>query len=240
MDNCPSSFKERPSGPAPTQTIYRMNFTADGRADNQNRLIGLAFVVGFHILLVWGLVNGLARKAIELLPEPIETKIIEDVKPKMEEPPPPVPEFEPPPPPYIPPPDIVIAPPPEPPKTITQITEVKPETLPPPPAPPMPPRESVRVAPKIDYDGSPRGCRKPNYPAASQRLEEQGTSRIRLLINVAGKVAESGVEKSSGYPRLDEAAIRAFSTCKFTVGTVDGKPEPTWFRINYKWSLEDE
>ena len=52
-----------------------MDFTADGRAANQNRLVGLGFVVVLHILLVWGLLNGLGRKVVELLPEPIETKI---------------------------------------------------------------------------------------------------------------------------------------------------------------------
>lgn len=215
-----------------------MNFTADGRANNQNRLIGLIFVVGFHILLVWGLLNGLARKAIELLPDPIETKIIEDIKPKMEEPPPPVPEFEPPPPPYIPPPDILIAPPPEPTRAITQITEVKPETPPPPVAPPVP-RESARVMPKMDLKGSPRGCREPEYPSASERLGEQGTSSVSLLIGTNGKVVESRVDGSSGSKRLDAAAIKAFSQCKFSVGTVDGKPEPTWFPIKYKWVIPE-
>ena len=218
-----------------------MNFTADGRANNQNRVIGLAFVVGFHILLVWGLINGLARKAIELLPEPIETKIIEDVKPKMEEPPPPVPEFEPPPPPYIPPPEIVVAPQPEPPKTITQITEVKPVAPPPPVAPPAPPQptQSVKVPPKMDLKGSPRGCREPEYPAASERLGEQGTSAVSLLIGIDGKVAEAKIDGSSGSKRLDAAAIKAFSQCKFSVGTVDGVPQPAWFPIKYKWVIPE-
>ncbi len=214
-----------------------MNFTADGRPNNQNRLIGLMFVVGFHVLLIWGLMNGLARKAIELLPEPIETKIIEQIKPKMEEPPPPIPEFEPPPPPYIPPPDIVIAPPPEPTHAITQVTEVKPAAPPPPISGPV--RETVRVAPKMDLKGSPRGCREPEYPSASERLGEQGTSSISLLIGTDSKVADSRVEASSGSKRLDAAAIKAFSLCKFSVGTVDGKPEPTWFPIKYKWVIPE-
>ena len=211
-----------------------MNFAANGSGTtNNNRAIGFVFVIGFHILLVWGLMNGLARKAIELLPLPIETKIIEDVKPKIEEPPPPKPEFEPPPPPYIPPPDIVIAQPPPPTQTITTTT-VKP-VAPPAPVAPAAPKQTVRTSPKIDLKGSPRACREPEYPSASERLGEAGTSAISLLIGIDGKVQQSRIDATSGFKRLDEAAVKAFSKCKFSVGTLDGQPEASWFSIKYKW-----
>lgn len=203
-----------------------MNFTAAGGADNNNRAIGFAFVVGFHILLVWGLMNGLARKAIELLPAPIETKIIEEVRPPAEEAPPPKPEFEPPPPPYVPPPDIVIAAPMAPTTAITQTTTVK--------APPAP-KKVERFPPRIDLKGSPRACKEPEYPAASERLGESGTSAISLLIGADGKVQQSKVDQTSGHKRLDEAAIKAFSRCKFIVGTNNGVAEASWFSIRYKW-----
>lgn len=209
-----------------------MDFTADGHGSSgKNRAVGLGFVIGFHVLLVWGLVNGLARKAIELLPAPIETKIIEDIKPPMDEPPPPKPEFEPPPPAYMPPPDIVIATPPPPaPTAITQTTTVKPT------APPVATaKSSTRVAPRIDMKGSPRACREPEYPSASERLGESGSSAISLMIGVDGKVQQSRVDATSGFKRLDEAAIKAFSKCKFSVGTNNGQPEASWFSIKYRW-----
>lgn len=203
-----------------------MNFTADGRVESGNRAIGIGFVVLFHILLVWGLANGLARKAVELLPAPIETKIIEDIQPPAEEAPPPKPEFEPPPPPYVPPPDIVIAAPVQATTAITQTTSVK--------APPAP-KKTVRIPPRIDLKGSPRACKEPEYPAASERLGESGTSAISLLVGADGKVTQSRVDASSGHKRLDEAAIKAFSRCKFFVGTTDGVAEASWFSIKYKW-----
>ena len=173
--------------------------------------------------------NGLARQAMELLPAPIETKIIEEIKPPAEEPPPPKPEFEPPPPPYVPPPDIVIAAPVQATTAITQTTAVKPVA-----APPVA-KKAVRVSPKIDLKGSPRACKEPEYPAASERLGEAGTSAISLLIGSDGKVSQSKIDASSGFKRLDEAAIKAFSRCKFFVGTTDGVPEASWFSIKYKW-----
>lgn len=204
-----------------------MNFAATaGGADANNRFIGFAFVVGFHILLVWGLMNGLARKAIELLPAPIETKIIEEIRPPVEEAPPPKPEFEPPPPPYVPPPDIVIAAPVAPTTAITQTTTVK--------APPAP-KPAARFPPRIDLKGSPRACKEPEYPSASERLGESGTSAISLLIGADGKVQQTKVDATSGHKRLDDAAVRAFSRCKFIVGTNNGVAEASWFSIRYKW-----
>ncbi|WP_420467968.1 energy transducer TonB [Panacagrimonas sp.] len=212
-----------------------MNFSSEP-GQNLHRLIGLVVVVLLHLLLIWGLLTGLARQVVELIPSPIETKIIEDIRPPPPEPPPPEPDLTPPPPPFIPPPDIVIAPPPKPPRAITQIAK---EPPPKPPAPPAPPRKVVRVPARIDFEGSSRACREPNYPSASERLGEQGTSGISLLIGADGKVKETRVDESSGYKRLDAAALRAFGACRFIVGTVDGVPAPTWFAVRYQWVIPD-
>ena len=200
---------------------------AEDQTDHTNRMIGVGFVVTFHLLLVWGLANGLARKAIELLPAPIETKIIEEIKPPADEPPPPKPDFEPPPPPFVPPPDIVLSS--EAPVASASITTTNVK------APPAPPKTAKKVPPRIDLKGSPRACREPEYPAASERLGEAGTAAISLLIGADGSVQQSKVNTSSGYKRLDEATVRAFSRCKFIVGTTDGKAEASWFSMQYKW-----
>jgi protein TonB len=82
-----------------------------------------------------------------------------------------------------------------------------------------------------------RNCREPEYPSASQRLGEHGTVVLAMLVGADGKVTESKVEKSSGYPRLDEAARVALSRCRFTPGTSNGVPEPAWAPIKYVWKL---
>jgi protein TonB len=187
----------------------------------------MVFVVLFHALLIWGLVNGLARKAIEMLPAPIETKIIEEIKPPKDEPPPPKPEFEPPPPPYVPPPDITIQ------SEAVVTNTITTTTVKPPPAPPKP--KGVKNPPRIDLKGSPRACREPEYPSASERLGEAGTAAISLLIGADGSVQQSKIDVSSGFKRLDDATIKAFSRCKFIVGTTDGVAEASWFSMKYKW-----
>ena len=62
--------------------------------------VGLGIVIALHVLLGWAIVSGLARKVVDVIKAPIETKIIEEVQP----PPPPPPENLPPPPKFAPPP----------------------------------------------------------------------------------------------------------------------------------------
>jgi protein TonB len=102
-------------------------------------------------------------------------------------------------------------------------------------APPAPPKPVQRVAPVID---AAKNCSKPEYPATSKRLEEEGLVLLRFMIDEDGKVIESRIETSSGYARLDEAARAALSRCQFKPGTADGKPERSWASLKYVWRLE--
>jgi protein TonB len=195
------------------------------QADPRRKLIGLGGVALLHVVVIWALVNGLARKAIEVLPLPIETKIIEDTpKPDEEPPPPPPPELDIPPPAFVPPPEIVInrPPPKEPPKTIRTVTQ----EVPPPPPPRAAPQ---RVAPVVKA----RNCREPDYPSISQRLGEVGSVVVELLVGTDGRVSDSRIKQSSGYERLDQAALKGLSRCRFTPGTVDGEPESAWAQMKY-------
>src|SRR5256885_12685176 len=95
--------------------------------DSSRRLTGLVAVIAFHVVLVYALVHGLARKIVEVVRQPLETKIIEEVKapPPDKPPPPPPPKLAMPPPPYIPPPEVTVQVPVAAP-TITAVTTVKP------------------------------------------------------------------------------------------------------------------
>lgn len=214
--------------------------------DSGRRLTGLVVVVAFHVVLIYALVHGLARKIVEVIRPPLETKIIEEVRPPPPEkpPPPPPPKLTAPPPPYIPPPEVRVQVPATAP-TITAVTTTKPvEPVPPPsrPAAPTPPaptppaamRAPVRTAPVVEA----KACEKPPYPPQSLRARETGVVQLSFLIDVDGNVLESQVVQSSGYRRLDEAARSGLALCKFRPGTVDGKPERSWARIEYAWKIE--
>lgn len=49
----------------------------------------------------------------------------------------------------------------------------------------------------------------PHYPRLSRKLREQGTTVLQLTVLASGKVADVTVQQSSGYPRLDKAALSA-------------------------------
>ena len=210
------------------------------------KLWGIGVVVLLHVLIVYALITGLASKVVEVVRQPVEAKIIEEVKPPvLKEAPPPLPKPKlaaPPPPPFIPPPEMrVQTPPPQ--NTITNVTTVKPETpvVPPPqPAAPVPPPQSVANAAPVRTPAvvDAGNCEKPKYPRKSERLEEQGSVVLQFLIGVDGRVVESKVEKSSGYRDLDNAARNALSLCRFKPATLDGKPEQSWTRMEYVWKIE--
>jgi len=82
-------------------------------------------------------------------------------------------------------------------------------------------------------------CALPRYPAASERLHEEGVVSLKFLISENGQVVSGSVEKSSGYKRLDDAALAALSLCKFKPATVDGKPRQEWSAMRYRWELKD-
>ncbi len=79
---------------------------------------------------------------------------------------------------------------------------------------------------------------KAEYPKASLMNEEQGTVSMSFLVNADGTVADSKLEKTSGYKNLDKAALKSISACKFKPGTKDGTPAQTWTKVDYAWKLD--
>jgi protein TonB len=201
---------------------------------NTRRLTGLVVTVVLHIVLVYALIHGLARKIVEMVVPPLETKIIEEIKPPQpDKPPPPPPKLQTPPPPFIPPPEVNIQMPMQQPPTIS----VAPSPTPPAPVAIVPvpaPVQEVRTAPVVQA----ASCDKPEYPPAARRANETGTVRLQMLIDENGKVVDSKIERSSGSRRLDEAARSGLELCRFRPATVNGKPTRAWARLEYVWTLE--
>ena len=139
-----------------------MDFAQQQRNPTRH-LIGITFVVLLHVLVIYALVTGFARKAVEVIKKPLTATIIEEVKlPPPPPPPPPKRVIEPPKAqpvvqPYVPPPDI---PPPQAPSepvisapTITPPTEPHVIAPPAPPAPPTPKpaiRKGITPISKVD------------------------------------------------------------------------------------------
>jgi periplasmic protein TonB len=123
-----------------------MNFAQEKQG--ASRFTGFGIVVLIHVLIIWALASGLARKAVEAIKGPIETTVIEE---KVKPPPPPEkvipppPDLKAPPPPYVPPPEFQVTAPPPP-----VVMQAPTSTVPPPAAearPTPPPAPAAPVAP---------------------------------------------------------------------------------------------
>jgi len=215
-------------------------------------VIGIGIVVALHLVLGWALVNGLAQRLIEVIKAPIETKIIDEVKPPPPPPPenlPPPPKFAPPPPSFVPPPEVNVNPPPTPQPQITT-TQVAPPVqavtiqppAPPTPAPPPPAPARVAARPAI---ANVAACAPTNadYPRAALKAETTGTTKVRFQIDATGKMVGAEVVKSSGPSRehkmLDRITIEKLGDCTFKPGADEnGRPVGASFDVEYVWKIE--
>jgi len=203
--------------------------------DPTKKLTGISIVVAIHVMLIYALLNGLGTKIISVVKElPIEARIIEEVKPPPPPPdaPPPPPKLEEPPPPFIPVPEVQVEQPVSP-NAISAATSVQPQPSDMNPVSATSTTGPAIVSAQVDFNT----CNKPAYPVNSLRNEEKGTVRIKFLIGLDGRVADSRIDKSSGFKTLDIAAKNALSVCKFKPGTVDGKPQQLWTSVDYIWKL---
>lgn len=225
---------------------------AESQRNPTKHPVGLIVVVLLHVAVGYALVNGLARKIVEVVKAPIETKIIEEVKPPPPPPPenlPPPPKNLPPPPAFVPPPEVQVTPPPVQQPTITTTTvapppaEVKISAAPPavaaPPAPPAP-RAQPKPAIVNVQACAPTG---EDYPPAAVRAEATGTTRIRFTIDASGALAKTEIARSAGSSRehklLDRKAAEKLSECKFRPAIDEsGNPVGGSFEVDYVWKLD--
>ena len=210
----------------------------------------LAVLAG-HVFLLWALVKGLAMAA----PQPPEVVVMASIisAPPIEQAPP-EPQAEPPKPqpkpvaqPKLKPQPLAVKPKAQAQKpaeaVVAQTQPVQATTAAPTEsdskaeatASSAPPSDTVVKPTKADYLNNP----KPEYPALSRRLGEEGKVVISVLINTQGRAEEVRLKKSSGYNRLDDAALRAVKTWGFRAGTRNGVAEAMWFDVPVLFRLDE-
>ena len=213
-------------------------YSIDDPAKNQKRTLAFVLVVIIHLLFFWILASGLGSKIVEVVVGPVETKIIDELPDEDKEPPPPPPDIETPPP-YVPPPEIAIDIPVDsgPTTAISNVTSQRPVA--PAPAAPKPVEKAVvRVPPSTQGKGA--RITQPEYPPASRRAGEAGTVTLQVFVLETGRAGEVKVAKSSGFEKLDEAAIKEVQrNWRFVPGKEDGKPVAMWHTFAVTFRLTD-
>jgi periplasmic protein TonB len=79
---------------------------------------------------------------------------------------------------------------------------------------------------------------KPLYPNLSRRLSEQGTVLLRVFVSVAGEATKIELKESSGFSRLDHAALAAVQAWKFVPAKKGEQPVAAWVVVPIKFSLK--
>ncbi|MBT9508520.1 MAG: energy transducer TonB [Rhodoferax sp.] len=211
---------------------------------NRNAIIALSVVV-FHILALWALQTGLLRRAVELVvPAEILSEFIEPPAPKVlpAPPAPPAPVKQavtktPVPVQAVAPQPLAIADTTPAPNAPTGVTAPQPAApalaAPVALAPPAPARVELPSS-DADYLQNP----KPPYPPLSKRLGEQGKVVVRVLIGIDGVAQKAEIKQSSGFDRLDQAALSTVLRWRYLPGKRAGIPEAMWFSVPINFVLE--
>jgi TonB family protein len=95
-------------------------------------------------------------------------------------------------------------------------------------------RESKRAVPAMITLSS-----KPNYPRYSRLHKEEGTTVLSVEILSDGQLGRVDVVRSSGYRRLDQAAVKGMQNAELIPALKDGKKVTSIKRIAIKFDLED-
>jgi len=221
---------------------------------SRNAAIAMAVVV-LHAGLIWALQSGLLLRTAQLIvPAEVLAQFIEPPQPRPEPAPPAPPVPVPPARPVTPAPAVqkkAVPKPPVQPLAIADptpsqnaptgsLTPALPSTPAPvetaPAAPAAPPSPPVVQLPSsnADYLQNP----KPAYPPLSKRLGEQGKVIVRVLIGADGIPQKAELRQSSGFERLDQAALNTVLKWRYLPGKRSGVAEEMWFNVPINFVLE--
>ncbi len=191
----------------------------------------LIAVIALHVVIVWAFYTGLAGKLIQKVIPPVEIAQID--KPKdVDKPPPPPPKLEEIKP-YVPPPEFVdIQAAPQQTNAISDITAKQAPApvaqAPPPPKPGTPPRMDPKHPLKIGEEW---------YPDASKRANEEGRCVVQVTVAADGTIKSESLQQSSGFPRLDDACLKAVHGQRMIPASEDGKPIEKTASLPIVWKL---
>jgi protein TonB len=79
---------------------------------------------------------------------------------------------------------------------------------------------------------------KSEYPRVSRQRNEQGRVVLRVFIGVDGTAQQAEIKQSSGYERLDQAALATVKSWRYVPGKRGGVPEAMWFNVPINFVLE--
>jgi protein TonB len=201
------------------------------------RAVAFIAIVVLHGLAIWVLANGIARSGARYQSAVLQTRLLPLDKPRETPPPPPV--------------TLAF-------RQSAPLTLVAPDiTIADPVDPPPPPLQSrseprhtdetaaVDAAPEA-APGSmtmPRPLTRPHgpdrYPRESFLARETGRTTIRICISATGAVDSVEVASTSGFPRLDRAAVSIGLDYRFRPAMLQGRAVPVCLPYGIKFGINN-
>lgn len=80
----------------------------------------------------------------------------------------------------------------------------------------------------------------PDYPRLSRRLGEEGQVVLRVFVEADGKPKEVTIHQSSGFPRLDQAALNAVRQWTFAPAQKGKEAVAAWVLVPINFNLGDQ
>ncbi len=85
----------------------------------------------------------------------------------------------------------------------------------------------------VDVPVQLTGELRPRYPFRSRRLGEEGQVTVEVEVLADGRAGSLEILSSSGYARLDEAALQALQSAQFEPAQRGGRP----VRTRAEWTI---
>jgi len=199
------------------------------------RGVALLVVILIHVIVGYGFYSGLASRLVQTIIPPVEIAQIDKPK-EVDKPPPPPPKLEEIKP-YVPPPEFVDIQQQEAPTnaiaTVTTVQQPAPQApvVAAPVAPPTP-GTNIKMDPK-----HPLKIGEDYYPDASKRANEEGRCIVQVTVSADGRITGESINTSSGFPRLDEACLKAVHGQRMIPATEGGKPIEKTSLLPIVWKL---
>jgi len=204
-------------------------------AHARQRRAAIATLVAIHVLAIVGLLQASRLRDVAIDAKPLFLAVVDAPAPAA--PPKPLP----------PPPSAKIPPPPQltlpliATEAVTAPAPVVAQVLPPTPpaapveAPPAPAPSLPRMLPPsaVQYLVPPA----PVYSRISARMRESGKALVRVFIDEAGLPRNVQLASSTGFARLDDAALAAVRNCRFKPYLENGVAVAGWAAIPIEFEL---
>jgi protein TonB len=190
------------------------------------RVIGLVAAVVLNIGFIIAIQSGLDFRVPKIFKPDTEVVMVETAEVDVPEPVPVKPELE------VPEPAPVEMPMPE----IDIPIETPPEAV----TAQADPAPAETAPPVSELQADPRHVTPPVYPAMSRRLGEEGVVILMIYVLPDGRVGDVRVHKSSGHPRLDDAAVDAArNKWRFKPATQGGAGVAAWGSYTVRFQLQE-